>query len=242
MAATQSTPLKAPSLVLLGLEPLRATAAFLHGQLAAPDELPAGDGSPVLVIPGLATNALATGMLRKRLTELGYQAQDWGQGLNTGPKDEDLDAWLAPVAERLEAITDDAGQPAQLVGWSLGGIVARELAKRKPKLASRVITLGTPFAGMESSTNAGLAYELLNGGRKAVLSEALSRQLRSEPPVPSVSLYSKSDGVVSWQACVQPRARRTRHVEVPGVSHFGLVWSPKVLSALAHELARPRQG
>ncbi len=227
---------QAPSLALMGLEPLRALIDFTCAKLSDEDHLPRGNGEPVLVIPGLATNALATSVLRERLQNLNYTVEDWGLGTNRGPKDEDLAEWLAPVLANLYAMVEKDGRKAVLVGWSLGGIVARELAKIAPKLVRKVITLGTPFAGLENSTNAGKVYEMLNGGRKAKLSEELSAQLLAEPPVPTVSVYSKTDGVVSWSACMQPGARRTRHIEVEGVSHFGMVLAPRVLDVLAYEL------
>lgn len=226
----------APSVALLGLEPFRALMDLARSALSDDSALPAGNGEPVLVIPGLATNQLATCLLRRRLTALNYQVEDWGQGLNTGPVDEDLDGWLAPVLERLEQMHRQHGKKVVLVGWSLGGIAARELARMAPHLVRKVVTLGTPFSGMEGSTNAGWAYELLNGGKKATVSEQLAARLRSEPPVPTVSVYSRTDGVVSWTACQQMDGRRTRHVEVEGVSHFGLVANNEVLAVLAQEL------
>ncbi len=238
MPAT-ATEHSAPSLALMGLEPLRALFDFAQAKLLPAQDLPRGRQDPVLVIPGLATNHLATAVLRERLGELDYLVEDWGQGLNTGPQDEDLVGWLEPVRQRLEDLVSSTGRKAHVIGWSLGGIAARELAKQAPQLVRKVITLGTPFAGLETSTNAGWAYELLNGGRKAELSAELARQLRQEPPVPTVSVYSKTDGIVSWSACVQPGARRTRHIELEDVSHFGMVLSPKVLKVVAQELAVP---
>lgn len=228
---------QAPPLTLMGLEPFRALMDFAHAKIARDDHLPRGNTEPVLVIPGLATNHLATAVLRERLQALNFQAEDWGQGMNTGPRSEDLTEWLEPVRERLEDLAGATGKKVHLVGWSLGGLAARELSKLAPKLVKKVVTLGTPFAGMENSTNAGWAYELLNGGRKAQMSPELARQLRSEPPVPTVSVFSRTDGIVSWTACVQADGKRTKHVMLEDVSHFGMVLSPKVLAILVQELS-----
>lgn len=228
---------QAPPLTLLGWEPVRALLDFAHAKVACNDHLPRGNSQPVMVIPGLATNHLATAVLRERLQALNFTVQDWGQGMNTGPATEDLAQWLAPVRCRLQALVDATGEKAHLVGWSLGGIVARELSKMAPELVKKVVTLGTPFSGMENSTNAAWAYELLNGGRKAQMTPALAQQLRGEPPVPTVSVFSRTDGVVSWSACLQADPKRTKHIELDDVSHFGLVLSPKVLEVLVQELS-----
>ena len=230
----------APSLALLGLEPVRAFIDFLHSRMAGDSPLPRGNAEPVLVIPGLATNEASTAVLRDRLSGLNYRVEDWGQGLNKGPQDNNMGEWLAPVLLRIEALAQQTGKKVTLIGWSLGGIAARELSKAAPHLVQKVITLGTPFSELEGSTNAGGAYEMLNGGKKASLPPELAEQFRNEPPVDTVSIFSKSDGIVGWSACVQAQAHRTRHIEVPGVSHFGLVFSPRVLDVLAHELARPQ--
>ena len=227
---------QAPSLALMGMEPVRAMFDYAASRIHKSNHLPHGSGEPVIVIPGLATNHHSTKVLRNKLTELNYRAEDWGQGMNTGPKGEDLHEWLSPLLQRLRDLVEDDGRKACLVGWSLGGIAARELAKMAPKLVRKVITLGTPFASLEDSTNAGWAYEMLNGGRKPEMSAALALQLRREPPVSTVSVFSKSDGIVSWSACMQPNARRTRHVEVAGVSHFGMVLNQRVIEVLAQEL------
>ncbi len=233
---TPHTTHDAPSLALLALEPLRALFEFAHGKLAPRHELPRGDGHPVIVYPGLATNGLATAHLRTALEELGHATYDWEHGLNRGPQDE-LDAWLEQLSEQLHALTDLHGEPASLVGWSLGGIYARELAKRFPDQVRQVVTLGTPFAGSPASTNAGKLFALLNG-QEVVVDETLLARLREAPPVPTTSIYSRTDGVVAWQGCVQPNGRKRESIEVPA-SHLGLIAHPQVLHILADRLAQP---
>lgn len=229
----------APSLVLAGFEPARALLDLAHAQVSSCEDLPRGDGRAVLVIPGLGANHRATRVLRGRLGELGYLSQDWGQGINRGPQSGGsggLEEWVSPMLPVLDALTDQTGLPVRVVGWSLGGIAGRELAKLAPSFVDRVITLGTPLTGLGTATRAGWVYSLLNGGAAPAIAPAVATQIQTEPPCPTVAVYSTTDGVVSWRASLQPAAQRTRHVEVPGVSHLGLVLSPKVLRVLAREL------
>jgi pimeloyl-ACP methyl ester carboxylesterase len=129
-------------------------------------------------------------------------------------------------------------QKVSLIGWSLGGIYAREIARVMPDAVRQVITLGTPFAGDGDATNVGWIYRVLSG-QPARVDDNLSRRLRSTPPVPTTSVFSRSDGVVAWQACQEPRELpQAENVEVEG-SHVGLVWHPKVWSVVADRLAQP---
>jgi hypothetical protein len=134
------------------------------------------------------------------------------------------------VAERL-------GRKVSLIGWSLGGIYAREIARRRPAAVRQVITLGTPFAGSGEHTNVGWIYKLLSGHSPRI-DPALTARLRATPPVPTTSIYSRTDGVVAWQACLEARGPRAENVEVEA-SHIGLVCHPKVWRVVADRLAQP---
>jgi hypothetical protein len=126
------------------------------------------------------------------------------------------------------------------VGWSLGGIYARELAKKLPRRVRQVVTIGTPFAGTAEQTHVGWFYRFVNGN-KPVLDEALQARLRTAPPVPNTSIYSRSDGIVAWQACIQSGNHpRAESIAVDG-SHCGLAWNPEVLAIVADRL-RQREG
>jgi len=227
-----------PSWPLLGAEPWRAAAEYLTSKVMSMKQLPAGDGHPVVVFPGLASDGRAVAPLCSFLRRLGYDAIDWGRGWNTGPQG-DVDAWLdvlaCDVAHRLGVRT-----PAPtLIGWSLGGIYARELAKRPELAARQVITIGTPFNGQSEHTHAGWVYRLLNGAH-AELAPALQQRLRTPPPVPTTSIYSRSDGIVAWQACRHEHdGPLVQDIEVRG-SHLGMGWNPRVLRVVAEQLAQPK--
>lgn len=237
-AAAHETPFGAPSWLLLGAEPLRAVCEFAAAQFVNPTRLPQGDGHPVVLFPGLASDARAMRPLRDLCRRLGYDAHDWGRGWNSGPSG-DIDAWMAGLAEDVAALTRNHHQRVSLIGWSLGGIYAREVAKQLGAAKTRqVITLGTPFTCNVEHTRAGFLYRLVNGTQAAVSPE-MARRVATPPDVPSTSIYSRSDGVVAWQACLQRSAHPcTENIEVSG-SHSGLVWNADVFSLIADRLAQP---
>jgi pimeloyl-ACP methyl ester carboxylesterase len=195
--------------------------------------LPRGDGHSVIVFPGLSAGDLSTKPLRSFLSDLGYDAQGWQQGLNFGPRDGVLDKALA----QLRAAHASSGRKVSLVGWSLGGIYARELAKLAPDLVRCVVTLGTPFTGSPKSTNAWRLYELLSGGKAEPQAHGA---LHEAPPVPCTSVYSRSDGIVAWPCSIQAANLSNPHIENIEVkaSHFGLGLNPTAWYALADRLAQ----
>ena len=230
----------APSLTLLGLEPVRAALEYVGARCMDRRSLPAGDGHPVILFPGLAADKTAMGPLRSFCEELGYAAYDWGRGFNTGPVG-DVDEWLAELCSHVQSVSCAHEGKVTLIGWSLGGIYAREIARLVPETVRQVITLGTPFAGDGDATNVGWLYRMLSG-QAAVLDEALARRLRCTPPVPTTSIYSRSDGVVAWQACVEAcEHERAESIEIEA-SHIGLVWHPGAWAAIADRLAQPEEG
>ena len=225
-----------PSLGLLGIEPWRAWFEYAGMHLMDRSRLPLGDGHPVVLFPGLATDRRAVAPLRDLCRSLGYVVYDWELGFNTGPHG-GIDEWLGGLARHVESVAATHDRRASLVGWSLGGIYAREIAKLVPACVRQVVTLGTPFAGSGQDTNVGWLYTALNG-QAPVLDAALSQRLRTTPDVPTTSIYSRSDGVVAWQACVLRRTARAENVEVDG-SHMGLPWNPKVMAVVADRLSQP---
>jgi pimeloyl-ACP methyl ester carboxylesterase len=227
----------APSWLLLGAEPLRAVYELASAQFMNKADLPAGDGHPVVLFPGLATDARALGPLTNLCTQLGYAACDWGRGFNTGPEG-DVEQWLDGLSHEVSGHARRSGERISLIGWSLGGIYAREVAKKLgPRRVRRVITIGTPFAGSVKQTHAGFVYRMLNGS-PATLAPTMARRLAMPPDVPTTSIYSRSDGVVSWQACIQRGGHRSvENIEVSG-SHCGLGWNPEVFTIVADRLAR----
>ena len=225
----------APSLGLLGLEPFRAAFEYAS-MLLSSVSAPAGDGHAVVVFPGLALGERSTEALRSFCQRSGYTALDWGRGVNQGPAG-DIDAWLDELTNHVSNLTAAYDQRITLLGWSLGGIYAREVAKKMRRRVRQVITIGTPFAGTPEQNNVGLVYRLVNG-QKASMDEALMQRLAQAPAVPTTSIYSRSDGIVAWQTCIQyPTHRRTESIEVDG-SHCGMGWNPAVLSVIADRLAQ----
>ena len=126
------------------------------------EQLPPGDGHPVVIFPGLAADRLSTKPLKNFCEQLGYTAYDWGRGFNTGPQG-DVDAWLDELAQHVRELTSTQRQKVSLIGWSLGGIYAREVAKILRGRVRQVITIGTPFAGTTEQTNVAWVYRLVNG-------------------------------------------------------------------------------
>ncbi len=230
--AVQNNELKPPNLLLLALEG-RAPWEFGASLLATPllKNVPRGDGHPVMVLPGLMAGDALTLFLRKFLQGSGYMTYAWEQGLNLGPRDGVLDACIARVKE----LSQKHGQKVSLVGWSLGGIFAREIAKALPNDVRLVITLGSPFAGHPKANHVWRLYQALSG--KTAIDEVQMAEVRKPPPVPTTSIFSRSDGIVSWQCCVEQEGAQAENIEVHG-SHTGMVVNPTVLYVIADRLAQ----
>jgi pimeloyl-ACP methyl ester carboxylesterase len=238
MSAT-ATDVSRPSLSLFGTEPLRAAYEYARHRLSTQRPAPRGDGHPVVIFPGLGSDGLALAPLREYCNSLGYHAMDWQLGRNIGP-DGDLDEWLSALAEHTRELLSPFRKRATLIGWSLGGLYARELAKRMRPRVRQVITLGTPFNWTGDSTNVAWVLRLLKG-EQAAISPELGARLREPPPVPTASVYSRNDGVVAWQSCQHARAAaNVDDVEIDG-SHLGMGWNPDVLQVVGERLA-PRRG
>ncbi|HMO44562.1 MAG TPA: alpha/beta hydrolase [Rubrivivax sp.] len=194
---------------------------------------PRGDGHPVLVLPGLAADDASTRPLRAFLRSHGWTAHGWGLGRNRGPRP----GVEAAMQQRLAGLYERHGRKVSVIGWSLGGIYARELARRRPEQVRGVITLGSPFAGQPRASNARHLYEALSGQKS---NDYPGRDtLHHPPPVPSTAIYSRSDGVVAWQGCRERDSPTTENIEVQG-SHCGLGHHPAAVYAIADRLAQPQ--
>lgn len=228
-----------PPLSLFGSEPLRAVAELArHALLPNPAGRRGSDGHPVVIFPGFGSDGLALAPLRNYCDSLGYRAMGWDYGRNTGPKG-DIDAWLDTLADHTRTLLAGDRRQATFLGWSLGGLYARELAKRMPRRVRQVITFGTPFNLAGDHTHVGWVLRLLNGPSCA-LDAALCARLREPPPVPTTSIYSRDDGVVAWEACRHGDAREdVQDLEVEG-SHLGMGWNPAVMRVVADRLAQRR--
>ena len=229
---------RAPGLLRIAME-LRAPFEFAASVAAAPwlMNAPRGDGHSVIVYPGLLASDLSTRPMRRLLRALGHQVEGWGQGRNIGPQPEVLDR----ATDRIKVLAQQRGEPVSLVGWSLGGLYARELAKRVPESVRLVVTLGSPFAGAPGATNAEGVFAWANRNRSRVM---IARDaLRTPPPVPTTSIYSRTDGIVAWQSSVEKMETGTKveNIEV-GASQMGLGVNPFALYALADRLAQTKNG
>jgi len=225
----------APGPWLLMLE-ARAPWEYAAMLAAAPwlSKLPAGDGHPVIVFPGLGASDITTAPLRNFLQERGYTPYPWKQGFNFGPRHGVLDR----CREQLHQVSGRHHERVSLIGWSLGGLYARELAKEQPDHARCVITLGTPFSGHPRATNAWRFYEMVSG--QSTHDPALMEQIRGTPACPTTSIYSKSDGVVAWQCSINPAAPHAENIEVHA-SHIGMGMNPLALYAIADRLHQDPQ-
>jgi pimeloyl-ACP methyl ester carboxylesterase len=225
----------APSAFLMAME---FRAAWEFGALipARPilQRAPAGDGHSVIVFPGLSASDTSTLPLRGYLQGLGYAASGWNQSRNFGPRA----GVLQEARRQVQATFAESGNKVSLIGWSLGGIYARELAKELPDCVRSVITLGTPFSGSHKSTNAWRIYELTSG--RKVEHETALFDLPAAPTVPTTSIFTRTDGVVAWQASLQAPSKANPHTENVEVyaSHIGLGVNPTTWWAVADRLAQ----
>ncbi len=225
-----------PSLPLYLTEVSRACADYGLYLAARPlmPRLPVGDGHPVLVLPGLMADDVSTRTLRRELRRLGYRVHGWRLGRNIGPTAECVEG----MTQRIEDLSARYGRPISLVGWSLGGIFARDLARKTPDSVRQVITLGSPFAlQRDSQTRANKVFERyshLHVERRTVplASEA------TPMPVPATSIYSHHDGIVAWQACLDRLSPQAENIAVYA-SHLGMGHHPAVIYAVADRLAQP---
>ena len=208
MADTHSTP--SPWLAAMEVRAIgeRAQMSMLLPVLR---RLPVGDGHPVLVLPGFSAGDRSTSALRSLLKDLGYRTYGWGLGPNMGPSTHVREG----LVRRLDHASRRRGEPVSIIGWSLGGVYARELARSRPAQVRQVITLGSPIQMAESEPSS-----------------------RRPLNVPATSIYSRTDGVVKWQASLIRRTDIGENVRVVG-SHCGLGHNPAVITVIADRLSQP---
>lgn len=199
------------------------------------EKLPSGDGHPVLVLPGFTAADGSTLQLRALLRRLGYRTFGWKLGNNLGPTPQ----IVRGLEKRLLEISEKEQQPISIIGWSLGGIYARDLARRHPDLVRQVITLGSPIRMSPGDPSAASRlWETLRPLHDPSASNRIGEPEHEQMPVPSTAVYTRSDGVVHWKLCLEARSPTSESVEVLG-SHCGLGFNPSVAIVVADRLARP---
>lgn len=192
--------------------------------------LAAGSGRTVIVFPGYLTGDISSLRLRRSLTAAGYRAHGWGLGQNKGAR-VDL---LERLADRLGAVQSGKCEKVALVGWSLGGIYARELAKLVPERVEMVITLGSPFSGSARANNAWRLYEWLND--HAVDDPPIAIDRPAKPPVPTYAVWSANDGIVSARSARGTIGESDERFEISS-GHLAMVRSRRGIETVGHILA-----
>lgn len=192
------------------------------------DAAPRGDGAPLIVLPGLGASSVSMAPVRRYLERIGHDARDWGLGRNSGKVEELLEA----MTERVNDVATETGHPVALVGWSLGGFVARETARDAPDTVRRVITFGTPLTGPRSS----FAGRFYSAERRQEIEAEIAERNERPITVPVTAIHSRRDGVVAWRDCIDTVTPGAENIEVTS-THLGLGIDPDVWVILAERLA-----
>ncbi len=199
----------------------------------APDLLrgPRGDGSPVLVIPGFGASDGSTAVLRGYLGAIGYKVHGWALGTNRG----NVPDLIPRVTERAVSIAETVGRSVHLVGWSLGGYLSREAARERPDAVVDVITYGSPVIGGPKYTATAAAYRRAGYDLDAI-EAAVEARNKVPIQVPITAIYTRTDLIVDWRACIDRSSPLVVHVEV-STTHLGLGFCPEVYRIMADTLA-----
>ena len=197
-------------------------------------QAPKGQGDQVMVLPGYMTSDASTWLLRRFLSDIGYSVVGWGLGINRGP----TLSFLPKLESRIQDLANEAQASVHLVGWSRGGTLSREIARDRPDLVRQVITLGSPVQGGPGATSLNRFVQLETGKSAEFMREAMRQRNQTPITVPITAIYSRSDGVVAWQAAIDDRNPTVEHIEVDG-SHSGLGWNAQVYRLLARRLHKP---
>ena len=204
-------------------------------------ETPRGDSHPVLVIPGFGASDPFTKPLRKFLHKLGYKTYGWENGINAGLTEEKIQHLYDHVKDLYEK---NGNQKVTIIGWSLGGLEARCMAHEFPHMVRAVISLGSPF-GISEHPDASPkllvnTIQMMNDKPYTLKAPGMKERLLTPAEgVPTTSIYSKSDGIAGWQACLNPDTPLSENIEIEDASHVGFVFNPKVLAVIADRVAQP---
>ena len=239
MATTAAHSVTPPSRLLMAMEwrALPELGGFLAALPLLTLTAPRGDGHSVLVLPGFITTDRSTIALRNFLRSKGWDAHGWELGRNFGP----VAGVEEGMARRVDDLAQKSGRKVSLVGWSLGGVYARQLAKAMPESVRQVVTLGSPFKGDPRSTNAWRLYEMTSGHKVADRENHMGGKIEVPPPMPATAIYSRSDGICHWKNCLEAETDIAENIEVQG-SHCGLGHHPAAVYAVADRLAQAEDG
>ena len=183
----------------------------------------------VMILPGFGTHPVRMRYLARQLEAAGHRTKRWGLGFNWGPDPQRFDF----LEQRLLELRERKGKQVVLLGWSLGGLYARELAKRQPDAVCKVITMGSPFSGSPRANNAWRVYQFITG--HSVDSPPIEADLATKPPVETVAMWSSNDGVIAPRCAAGIPGERDRAIAVRS-THIGYTYSPEVVAALLREL------
>jgi len=209
-------------------------AAGMIPMFAMQSLLPKGDGHPVLVLPGFMAGARTTQPLRSLLRQMGYKAHCWKLGYNSGYSHR----LHQGLRDRVKELADRYARKVSLVGWSLGGVYAREIAREMPEHVRLVVSMGSPFRADPRSTNAHRVFDLVSSVRYRDMPVGMLQNMAEPPPVPTTALYTRGDGVVAWQGTVEISDRRdVENIHVGG-AHCGLGFNPRSVIAITDRLAQ----
>ena len=201
---------------------------------------PNGDGHAVVLCPGFLSDEDSMLSLSRFISSRGYDVYSWGLGRNMGPG---IDGSTGTELERrVNSVYEQSGGEVTLVGWSLGGIIAREVAKRVPDQVRQVVMLGSLISGQLESSNLAWLYQMVAGpiDPEGMSMDAYRRRLQIPPAVPSTSIFSKADGIVAWRGCLEPKGPLTDNIEVYS-SHSGMGVNPFALYAVADRLVEHKK-
>ena len=231
---SEAAQIRPPSALWFLLEG-RAVYEFAAGMLVKPllRLSPRGAGDPVLVLPGFLASDLSTRPLRSFLKQQGFAPHGWKLGRNLGLR-EGLEEGLMA---RLQALRRRYDRPVHLIGWSLGGIYARDLARLAPADVRSVITLGSPFNHDPKANRSWRLFNFLSDTKVDDITPERLAEIRATPPVPTTCIFSRTDGIAHWRCCVDQEGPESENIEVEG-SHLGLGVNPLVLHVIADRLAQ----
>jgi pimeloyl-ACP methyl ester carboxylesterase len=196
---------------------------------------PIGDGSPIMVIPGCGATDLSTAVLRRYLSWLGYSVHGWGLGRNLGAKT--VGQYNELLLDRVDRLNDATQRKLKIIGWSMGGIIARMIARQRQEEIEQLVLLGAPFTGNPRANRGWEYYERISGqslSHPAAKAQIAESKLPS--PVRSTSIYSKSDGIVAWRCCIEPASPNSRNIAVSS-AHCAFAFHSLVLRIVADILA-----